>query len=180
MLFTTLLASSDHAAEAAGIVGVVAAILGFMLCCFGVILAVAIILLSFIYKAAKTVPQDHRQMEPGHVWFMLIPIFNLFWAFKVIPAVSGGLKSARTALFSSDDSDCGLKIGTIFCWMNVVQMGVYIVLLITQQEDGTFAEGANVMNVVHGLLVMVTFALYLAYVVTVHKAAKGLTEELQP
>ena len=72
----------DAVAALAGLAGV-AGLVG----CFGYLVVAAIIcvLLQMLYKA---VPEEHRQLAPGFVWLLLIPIWNLIWNFFVFPKLS--------------------------------------------------------------------------------------------
>src|SRR5205085_2007718 len=79
-------AQNDDAAAAAGA-------LGFL--CFGAFYLVLLVLgmalgianLYFNFKALDKLPVQFRQMEPYQVFFLLIPIFQVVWAFFVFTKV---------------------------------------------------------------------------------------------
>jgi len=59
---------------------------------FGVMIcigfAVAIVICFLLSDALKRLPPQFRKMEPGAVWLLLIPCFNIVWNFFVFPKVS--------------------------------------------------------------------------------------------
>ena len=97
-----------NAAEAAATLGVilVAAVVGLVI---GIAISVVISLL--ITSALKVVPQQYREIEPGMVWLLLIPLFNLIWNFFVFPKVSRSFQKYFAAQGKSEHGDCGEKIG---------------------------------------------------------------------
>lgn len=74
-------------------------------------LAIAIVINLLLQAPLKAIPQEHRQIEPGQVWLLLIPIFNLFWAFKVFLAIPDSFKSFFNSIDRHDVGDCGRTIG---------------------------------------------------------------------
>ena len=56
-----------------------------------VLVALLIVALWRIYDAANAAAPAHRTMNPTMVWLLLIPVFNAFWNFKALPAVSNSL-----------------------------------------------------------------------------------------
>jgi hypothetical protein len=48
-----------------------------------VVYAVLIVVCYLLYTALLALPQQHRRMDPGLVWLLLIPLFNLVWNFFV-------------------------------------------------------------------------------------------------
>ncbi len=67
----------------AGLISGVAGIFG----CLGY-LVVAVILCALLHVLYKTVPAEYRQLAPGLVWLLVIPLFNLIWNFWVFPRLS--------------------------------------------------------------------------------------------
>jgi hypothetical protein len=97
---------SDEAAAVVAGVMVIAVLVGVVV---GVAITILIILL--ISGALKTVPQEYREMEPGMVWLLLIPVFNLIWNFFVFPRVSKSFEKYFEAQGRTEFGDCGGKIG---------------------------------------------------------------------
>lgn len=93
---------------------------------FLVLLGLGIWMLYLIYRAAASVPPEHRRIEPGMVWMLLIPLFNFVWMFFVVSRVSGGLASALQSR-GVDRGDCGRFKGMFFAWCNTAQIGLGII-----------------------------------------------------
>ena len=56
-------------------------------------------------------------MNPGLVWLMLIPLFNLVWHFFVVKNVSDSIKSWAAEKGATVD-DAGYTIGLVACIAN--------------------------------------------------------------
>lgn len=103
--------ASDPAAEAA------AAAMGMGFVLFAVLIGIAIgiaimaVICYFVAGHFKAIPPNHRTMEPGQVWLMLIPFFNLYWAFKVFPGLSDSFKSYFDSVGNATVGDCGRQVG---------------------------------------------------------------------
>ena len=84
-------------------------LIGFLV---GVAILVAIILLlsSFL----KRVPETHRKMQPGMVWLLVIPLFNIVWNFFVYRAISESYESYFASHGRSEFGDCGKTIGLVY------------------------------------------------------------------
>ncbi len=72
------------------------------------ILAVICWLVSSCYQV---IPQQFRRMEPGMVWLLLIPCFNLVWLFFVFPRLPQSFKAYFDSIGRTDVEDCGEKLG---------------------------------------------------------------------
>jgi len=67
-------------------------------------LAIAAVVCFFLYKLYKAVPEEHRQLSPGLVWLLMIPLFNVVWNFFVFPKLS---RSYQTWFESRGDTSAG-------------------------------------------------------------------------
>lgn len=56
-------------------------------------IAIQIFFCLTLSKALQQVRPKLREMEPGQVWLLLIPLFNLYWVFVVTGKVPESLKS---------------------------------------------------------------------------------------
>lgn len=63
----------------------------------------------------KVISAEHRKMEPGKVWLLLIPLFNLYWIFPVMLGLSDSYKAAFDAKGRTDVGDCARQIGLFAC-----------------------------------------------------------------
>ena len=61
----------------------------------GILLAFIALVIFFILtlqNALKAVEISNRTMQPAQVWYLFIPIFNIYWVFKIITAISDSAK----------------------------------------------------------------------------------------
>ena len=56
-----------------------------------VYLIVMIFFLITLRDALRAVSPENRRMEPGQVWLLLIPLFNIIWQFFVVSRVADSL-----------------------------------------------------------------------------------------
>ncbi len=87
------------------------------------ILAVICWILSGCYQR---IPQPHRQMEPGMVWLLLIPCFNVVWIFFVYLRLSNSFKSYFNSIGRTDVGDCGFNLGLAYCICAVLSAIPYL------------------------------------------------------
>ncbi len=76
---------------AAGVIVIVAIIV------LVVILIPAIFYLLTLQNTLKAIQPQHRKMEPGMVWLMLIPLFNLVWHFIIVSRISDSIRDELIA-----------------------------------------------------------------------------------
>ena len=86
---------------------------------YGVILAFSVgivILICYVLSGfLKALPPEFRLMEPGLVWLMLIPCFNLIWIFFVYTRIARSYQNFFRAQGRFDMGDCGESIGLWYC-----------------------------------------------------------------
>lgn len=148
--------------EAAGIVA--AGILLLLVLCF--LLLIKIGLLWLTYDAANAADPDKQTMSPGFVWLLLIPLFNYYWNFVALPAVSDSL-SATAREKGKDVGDAGRAVGMVTCYLSLISLIMQIV--------NNFAENSPSASLVKGLLslaLFITFVFFIIYVVKVRKAKR--------
>ena len=76
-------------------------------------LVIGIFFLLTLQTALSRCSKRNRTMEPGMVWLMFIPLFNLFWWFYLVINVGNSLKNE----FSDRDMDNGGDYGkTVGIW----------------------------------------------------------------
>lgn len=74
-------------------------------------IAIAIVIAVLIAGCYARIPQQYREMEPGMVYLMLIPCFNLVWIFFVTLRLSTSFQKYFTAHGRTDVGDCGYQLG---------------------------------------------------------------------
>lgn len=95
--------------EEAGIIALIFGAVG----CVGLLvgLAIMVVVIILLIKPLQKIPQHHRKIEPGMVWLLLIPLFNLVWNFFVYPRISQSFQSYFAEKGRTDVGDCGHAIG---------------------------------------------------------------------
>jgi len=102
---------TSHPPDAVGI-GImrIAALIGLV-----VFFAILAVLCYFIAEHYKIIPAGARKMEPGQVWLLLIPLFNLYWVFPVFLGLSESYQAAFAARGRTDLGACGRHLALWFC-----------------------------------------------------------------
>lgn len=77
-------------------------------------ITIAVFYILTMQKALNLAGERHQKMNPGMVWLMLIPLFNLVWHFFVVKNVSESIKSWAAENGKNVD-DAGYTIGLIAC-----------------------------------------------------------------
>lgn len=73
--------------------------------------AVNIVVVFLLYSDFERVPRNFRKLEPGLVWLLLIPCFNLVWNFFVIPRLSESFKAYFDSIGDTSVGNCGRDLG---------------------------------------------------------------------
>jgi hypothetical protein len=79
----------------------------------GFVFLLFIFYLLTMQKALTRVSRGNRLMEPEKVFLNLVPIFNVFWAFKTIFDVCDSLQAEYADRGEDDTSDYGRTVGII-------------------------------------------------------------------
>ena len=78
--------------------------------------------LAWIYKTWQLIDPEVAETTPGKaVGFLLIPIFDLFWLFKVLPGLSYGLEYTliKHTNLRMDAKDTGYRAGMATAILNL-------------------------------------------------------------
>ncbi len=85
----------------------------------GIVLVAALIPMIFylltLQRALSRCSPERRAMEPGMVWLMLIPLFNLVWHFFVVSNVAKSLQAEFAKRQIAIDPSPGYSIGLPMC-----------------------------------------------------------------
>ncbi len=98
----------DSGALAEGIVLIVA-LVGLL-----VGLGISALIAWFLSTCLKRVPPEFRKQEPGMVWLLLIPCFNLVWNFFVHPKLAQSYQAYFASIGRTDVGDCGYGIALAY------------------------------------------------------------------
>lgn len=87
-----------------------------------VFLVILVGILLFLQSCYTRIPREHRLMEPGMVWLLLIPLFNLVWMFFVYIRLAKSYQNAFAAMGRHDQGDCGEKLALMYCICSVASV----------------------------------------------------------
>ncbi|MAN36391.1 MAG: hypothetical protein CMI21_02015 [Opitutae bacterium] len=79
-------------------------------------IGIAALLAYFVSSWLKEVPEEDRAMTPGQVWLLLIPIFSLYWQFRVyMLGIPQSFKNYFERRGNQEVGDCGKNMGMWLC-----------------------------------------------------------------
>jgi hypothetical protein len=87
----------------------------------GVLMVTAIMLVPLIFycltlqKALNRCSPENRAMNPGMVWLMFIPIFNIVWHFLIVLNMAKSLGAEFRKRGITEDPNPGQTLGLIMC-----------------------------------------------------------------
>jgi hypothetical protein len=105
-------AGSDEAAMAAAMG---AGILVIALVVLLVILIPAIFYILTLQKAFTRIAPQNRELSPGLVWLLLIPLFGIVWHFIVVGKLTNSFKKEFAARGATGEQGYGYGIGLTMC-----------------------------------------------------------------
>jgi hypothetical protein len=96
----------------------------------GVLLLPTIFYVLTLQRALGACSPQNRQMEPGMVWLMLVPLVNIVWHFIVVSRVSGAmaLEFAQRGI-PTNDPTVGRQVGLATCILNACSIIPYVGIL---------------------------------------------------
>jgi hypothetical protein len=77
-------------------------------------LAVHVVVCALLYGCYSRIPRQFRKQEPGLVWLLLIPCFNLVWNFFLYSQLADSYKAYFASVGRTDLGDCGKSIGLAY------------------------------------------------------------------
>jgi hypothetical protein len=80
-----------------------------------IILIPAIFYLLSLQKALNRCSPESRAMQPGMVWLMFIPLFNLVWHFFVVLNIAKSLEAEFRKRGMAVEPNPGKTIGLVMC-----------------------------------------------------------------
>jgi hypothetical protein len=79
-------------------------------------LTAIILFLIWLYRAWRVVPPEYEGVSPGMaVGLLFVPIFNLYWMFRVIPGLSAALRRVLQDRDSARLHGAGFAEGVVAC-----------------------------------------------------------------
>ena len=78
---------------------------------FAISLAVHVLVCALLSTCYSRIPKQFRKQEPGMVWLLMIPCFNVVWNFFVYLQLADSYKAYFASVGRTDVGDCGKGIG---------------------------------------------------------------------
>ena len=80
-------------------------------------IGLSILIAAFLYTDFQRIPPRFRKLDPGLVWLLLIPCFNIVWNFFVFPKLSESFKAYFDSVGDTSVGNCGhdLALGYAIC-----------------------------------------------------------------
>jgi len=155
---------------APGIAGLMGTILIVLAVVLVVYLVIAILYLLTLSRALERVAPHNRLMEPWQVWLMLIPCFNVIWAFFVATRLPDSLKNEFRDRGRDDGSDYGKAIA-------LTRAGLGVVSIVLSGVNQAGHEFAQVGSCVGGIIGLVDFVLLIVFWVKIANYSSQLATD---
>lgn len=68
-----------------------------------------------VINCFKSIPRQCQIREPNLTWLLLVPLFNLYWNFKVYPALAESFQAFFYSRGIADVDDCGESLAMWYC-----------------------------------------------------------------
>lgn len=119
-------------------------IIGFIFIVLLLALIPAIFFLLTLQKTLKAIAYESRLMQPGQVWLLLIPLFNLVWIFITVIRISDSIKNECERLnIAVNETRPTYGIGLAMSILYIAGSGLYQSRII--QMAGTLLSLAGVI-----------------------------------
>ena len=82
-----------------------------MLIVFAGAILIAVFYLLNLQNLLKQITPSNRQVEPGNVWLMFIPLFNIIYPFILYPKITDSVKLEMESRGMAEQGDYGRGIG---------------------------------------------------------------------
>jgi hypothetical protein len=146
-----------------------------MLVVFALILTVYILYLLNLHRTLAEVDERNREMSPGLVWLMLIPLFSTFWAPYMVAKIANSLRNEfEDRRWPTEGEGFTRSVGMIFAWGGVVNFGLSIIQNVLQYLD--MMSVAMVISFVGLPIGLALFVLWIVYWVQTHQYKVRLRE----
>ena len=90
----------------------------FIVC--AILLVPTIFYLLTLQKALNRCSPECRAMQPGMVWLMLIPLFNIVWQFFIVLNMAKSLAAEFQKRGIAEDPSPGQTFGLVMCIGNLI------------------------------------------------------------
>lgn len=83
----------------------------FLFIVFAGVVLVSVFYLLNLQNLLKQIAPANRQVEPGNVWLMFIPLFNIIYPFILYPKIADSVKLEMESRGMAEQGDYGRGIG---------------------------------------------------------------------
>ena len=91
----------------------------FLFVIFAAVITVAVLYFITLQNSLKQVDRSRRLTEPGNVWLMFIPLFNIVYGFILYPNICDSVKAEYKHRGLPADGDFGRSIGITMPILNL-------------------------------------------------------------
>ncbi len=84
-----------------------------------------------LQNALKKVKENNRTINPGEVWLLWVPLFNIVWQFILVSKVASSLHNEFESRNIKEDLEPGKAIGITFCVLGLISIIPIIGFLIS-------------------------------------------------
>lgn len=92
-----------------------------MLLAVWIVFAARLIIWAFyantVRKTLQGVAEQNRFLQPAKAWLLVIPLFNIYWNFVVVRALSNSLNNEFFDRKIAEEENPGLTTGLLYCWI---------------------------------------------------------------
>ena len=106
-----ILAQQSTDKETALVAAIISIALIVMFISMAIALAIKVAICAVLYISVSRIPPEHHKIQPGLIWLLLIPLFDLFWNFFVFLRVPESFQSYFQSQGRTDVGDCGRGVG---------------------------------------------------------------------
>ena len=96
--------------------------LAIILIAMGISLVISAIICYFLFDLFNALPEGSRQLQPGLVWLLLIPCFNLVWNFFVYPKLSASYEAFFRSKGVTEVGNANSTLAWTFCILCAVSI----------------------------------------------------------
>jgi len=114
MNMLTILAQQQQQPSADEIAAIMATFFIVLMFFLLITLGINILICVLLYMCQSRIPQEHRSLEPGLIFLLLIPLFNVIWNYFVFQRIPDSFRRFFAAHGVTDVGDCGRGVGLWF------------------------------------------------------------------
>jgi hypothetical protein len=130
---------------------------------FGIMLTIWILFLLTLQRTLTKIHPNNREIEPGLVWLLLIPVFNWFWAVYVVLMLAKSLRNEfEYREMGTGTESFGRTIGLVWTVGNLatIPVGCGMGIVDEMMQDKALSRLLDALNGGLSLLFLVLWIVY--------------------